>query len=1338
MEAIRFFHFASLVCWLGCVATTHAQPRLAVTNTAAGASLGWSASATNWVLEQAQEAVPAVRWQGIANSNYTRVGEVLLYRPQATSGSSFFRLRRAGTGVSPSQVPDLLAAWSFEEGAGSVALAGAEVDAPLWLTNVVWGEGRCGISALRFNGGPADGSGSRARLDLGRTSLPAAESGPFSVSFWMNPEAQTNGWRHLVGTALTATNGWQIALQTAGPGTNRLVASGAGAGGLWSVAGETVLLPGQWRQVTFTHDGVSNRLYLDGGALASGAGGVRPAQGPLWFGGGVTGRPAFLGRLDELRLYTNALPAERIRLAGAWDFDEGSGSEAADTGLLARPAHGLVEASWVTGTRGHACDLAVGQVLIANGDADLLPLNGEPFSLSFWLRLHSPPSGRGELLACADAAGGWRVGLETGGNGQLWLRWTATNGGTLDLAAPVTLPPDLWTKLDLTFDGGQAAAYVNGRRVQTACGSIRGTRAALALGAATGAMSCAAAMDELRVYRYERSVAEIGPVGEVMWETALIGTTTNLVLRGAGPTGHAVTFALAAPSPTRGTVTLDPMSGIATYHAGTVKGRDSFAYTVSDGEFTSPPTSVMVSVVQPHWLAPAGGSESPRDGTTPARAWVAGPAAALDAIWRTNNSYDAFFYSPGVFETTGYRYGTRSTANPGCKHYGSGPSGPEATTLRLVDTWEASAEGCIFSGYTTRHASDDFEVHRLVLDCNATNNPKLTIGEPVWLRLPLVNTARVDTVTLRWGAWSFVNIVPVNVGRPAQFTLCGRTATNGTVVTNCQSFPSTNIYVDTVPVGNVTDELTLLLTQRPSGVDFYGLQEIEVAGARVSLPTATNPDGVDSRLDPYRSIMSAVDGNSGTAWASGPDALVQLTFPFAAGTAVDRLNLEWNCQTLTNVGWLGPAADLTVLARDTTTDQLVPVPFVRHGRATNGLEVITLGTPTQTNAVVTRELAVWLTSPEAGVSRYSLREVSCYRGATRVGFRLPSALNQLNGNYGVLRALDGDLQTGWASASQGMLGAVDVRGSNLKFTQLAVVGFGTRALRECFPFYVGAPSSLPPASNVLVAECVFRDPAPSAQDGLTVVTVAGQGTGQLRNAVVRRCTVSGVRPYFAKSKAFTAAWVEDCLVDNCEMGVYFEPQPGVLESIGPVLVRSNAFLNVVNGVYLSMHPSSAFDSLTVLDNEIVLAGTGQRGWGVACCDTCRIGPPGTITNVVVLRNRLRYPDWSARPSALDSGLLYSDIQHAIFGGNLVQLGTTAPLQIRSYPAGSIPAPVPVEDCDHPNTLPPGSPTIPLALDSLPVGYRRAWFENHDLTGALLPVWFAYNGKFRLALQQQWP
>src|SRR5205807_8523898 len=103
----------------------------------------------------------------------------------------------------------------------------------------------------------------------------------------------------------------------------------------------------------------------------------------------------------------------------------------------------------------------------------------------------------------------------------------------------------------------------------------------------------------------------------------------------------------------------------------------------------------------------------------------------------------------------------------------------------------------------------------------------------------------------------------------------------------------------------------------------------------------------------------------------------------------------------------------------------------------------------------------------------------------------------------------------------------------------------------------------------------------------------------LTNAIVRRCTIAGVKSHFTYSHGFSATEIENCLVTDCGEAVYFEPEPAVVDNIGPVLIRSNQFLKVYNGISLSFPSSAQFDSVTCLGNEMVLNGAG--GSGFAAC-----------------------------------------------------------------------------------------------------------------------------------------
>jgi hypothetical protein len=670
--------------------------------------------------------------------------------------------------------------------------------------------------------------------------------------------------------------------------------------------------------------------------------------------------------------------------------------------------------------------------------------------------------------------------------------------------------------------------------------------------------------------------------------------------------------------------------------------------------------------------------------------------------------------------------------NPGCKHIGSGSNGSDATTLKLVGLQETYNEEVMFGSAFTSRMCDGFELHDLALDCNADNMPKRVRGEPVSIRIPLTTTSRVDTVTLRWAGTAIGSWL---TGRANEYSLSALRFSTNTFITNVVTVTSTG-KVDVLSVGVEADELLLQLDRRAPGVDFYALTAIEVSNAAVSLISATVPGGGESRLDANRTIYSLMDDDPKSYWASGPESQVQIVLPLASGTTVSQLNLYWNCE-MTNGNRLGPAANFLIRARDESTGQLNDVPFVSQGRTTPGWETNTFGTVQSNTTIVTDQLVILLTNREPGVNFYSLRDLKLQNGLSPVKLRLPTATFSLGGK-GIQRACDRDSGTEWVSGSQGMVGAINLFGNNLKFTRLKVTGFGTAAARECFPMVItsqggnGQPRRM---GNVLIEDCVFSNPATNNHDGLTTVVMAVPVPDTLTNAVVRRCTVTGMRPHFAYSHGISATHMENCLVDDCGVAVYFEPDQSNVDDTGAQLIRSNRFVNVDFGFHLLSHKAARVDSLTFQGNEIVLR--GGAGGGFQFCDVCEPGTNGWITNVTILDNIVRYADWSPRPANADAGFMYTDMRRVVLANNVFALGTGNTLRMRACPAGIIPPPEPIQNCDQPiGGLPP--PTYAPCVDPLLPGYMRAWFNNRDLSGTLLEFRIQNNGVDGPASQQQWP
>jgi hypothetical protein len=1306
------------------------EPRLSIEGHAQNFIVSWPIAASDWVLEQSADSDSGFRWSRVSPNLYSNNGARYEFNGAYSNGVRYFRLRKldpAAAGVTGQ--------WALDEGEGQNAESISSGSGSLQLSNVTWAAGRIGPGALQFNGGPAS-TGSRAWVSNANYQVLPGPNQPFSLSFWFNPAVLTPGWSVLAGNNL-AGDGWHVALSNPGPGTNILVLAGAGPSASLVVTGRTLLLPEQWHHLTVTYDGNVGSLYLDQTLLGRSFGFLPTHPGPIYFGGVVGGFNSFSGRLDEIRTYTNCLSAEQISLRGYWRFDESGGAVVVDSGIDGH--HGVVSEAnaRIAGRAAGGICLADGEVRIPNDEFTLLPETGQPFSLSFWIQPGLLGIGRYGLMGCEQTGtAGWRMYIDSALSGEMQLNFESRScGGTLDLGFPAALPNGVWTKIDLTYNGGIATAYVNGRLIGSAHGGIRAANEPLVLGKVSGTAPFNGVIDELKIYSGERDAAEIGPVAKTMWETVLLNSTTNLVLQGFGPPGKRLTYSIVSVvTPTNGTVTGIASSALTQYAAGSRKGPDAFAYTVSDGEFTSAPAIVTVSVVKPHWLSPTGGGTPPLDGSSPNRAWAGNSADVLNAIWHTNDWYDCFFYTPGEYLTRGCSYGIRSTANIGCKHIGSGESGPNRTVIKMVDTWGAWLEGSIFVNELYQQ-TDAFEVHNMTLDCNAVNQPKFNRGEPVWIRIPLVKTGRVDTVRIHWAnAW--INGLPRGiVDRAVEFRLSARKSGVETYVTNYNE-PGFAANPTILPVQADADELQIELLRRAT--EHYGIREITVDANTISLVTATTSNGVLSRLQSRYDVGYVADQNPETFWVSGPETQVDLTLPFAPGAALTQLNIQWKCRTLPGIGRIGPALEYQILAKDPLTGNFYDVPFVRGPLNNHGVESATFGTLGTPQVAVTDQLLVRLIAKEPLVDYYGIKEITVQNGPALVVVRQPSSMNYLpwGANYTISHAFDSDDETYWVSGTQGMVAAIAAYGNNLKFTKLNIIGFGTRSAKECFVVGLGVPYGVSPRAlgNVLVEDCRFSAPALNNGDGITALVLQANSPSRYTNAVVRRCTFEDLK-LFPYSHAAGSIHMENCTVKNCDVAVYFEPDGFATGVVEPSLIRSNQFIDVDSGLYLNFHPGAQLDSITCVGNEIVL--NGFNGWGFASCDACAIGPSGSITNLTLLNNVVRYADWSVRPQLRDGGILYSDMQHATFGNNVIVLGTFSDLRVRHCPTGLIVPPEPPDDCDFPVPPPVPHNTYPPCLDLLPSGYRRAWYNNRSISGDLLPVRFLNLGIEGLATQQQW-
>jgi len=194
-------------------------------------------------------------------------------------------------------------AWGFNEGSGTTTADGSGKGNPGTVTGAAWStQGKFG-GALSFNG-----SSSLVRVaDSASLDLTTG----MTLSAWINPSANQSGWRTILQKQTDAY------FLNASNSTGPLRPSGGGTFGTGDsyVSGPTASPVGSWTHVTYTYDGTTQRVYVNGTQVATKAttGLIQTTASPLWIGGNQPYGEFFQGLIDEVRVYNRALTPSEVQ-----------------------------------------------------------------------------------------------------------------------------------------------------------------------------------------------------------------------------------------------------------------------------------------------------------------------------------------------------------------------------------------------------------------------------------------------------------------------------------------------------------------------------------------------------------------------------------------------------------------------------------------------------------------------------------------------------------------------------------------------------------------------------------------------------------------------------------------------------------------------------------------------------------------------------------------------------------------------------------------------------------------------------------------------------------------
>jgi hypothetical protein len=241
-----------------------------------------------------------------------RAAVISVGRSAPPSDAEFKEVEKARLAVlqkpAPARDPTLVAHWKFDDGNGAAAVdsSGNGLNGTL-INGPAWTAGRIG-GALSFNG-------TSQYVDVG-ASPKLYFKGPFTLALWVNPSDVGNDkYHYFLGDYTAKGDQCSMALRIFKTGHAQFFWEYPS--GVWTVAqSKTIPTVGKWMHLAGTWDGAMRRIYVNG--VLEGVDGTPqqrpPSMGNLTLGrGGTIGALCTAGELDDVRIYSRALPDGEIQ-----------------------------------------------------------------------------------------------------------------------------------------------------------------------------------------------------------------------------------------------------------------------------------------------------------------------------------------------------------------------------------------------------------------------------------------------------------------------------------------------------------------------------------------------------------------------------------------------------------------------------------------------------------------------------------------------------------------------------------------------------------------------------------------------------------------------------------------------------------------------------------------------------------------------------------------------------------------------------------------------------------------------------------------------------------------
>lgn len=296
-----------------------------------------------------------------------------------------------------------------------------------------------------------------------------------TVSFWVN----VNNLPGQGEAFLLSFGGWQERFKISLPPHGKVVWTTNSTSGISDMdAGDgNELVPGEWTHLAFVHDGVEDRVYVNGALANSKAvtGTLNSTTHPLGIGfNPIDNANYFDGSMDEVQIYDGALSEAQI--ADLYTA-QNTAPVVTEGRVAAYEFNGNLRDETVHGNHGKGTDLKSvadnfgfgDRAFYFNGESSKVDidnstqLNSDAVSVSFWINVFELPD-QGEVYVASH--GGWqerwKISLPSHGK----LVWTTNheNGiSDLDAGDANALAEGEWAHVIMVHDGTKDKIYVNGQ-----------------------------------------------------------------------------------------------------------------------------------------------------------------------------------------------------------------------------------------------------------------------------------------------------------------------------------------------------------------------------------------------------------------------------------------------------------------------------------------------------------------------------------------------------------------------------------------------------------------------------------------------------------------------------------------------------------------------------------------------------------------------------------------------------------------------------------------------------------------------------------------------------------